>query len=607
MNTVSPGAKYPKARFWDNLIPFKKGIFGEQTAGWRPGPPAMRGLGCQIIADQMIPMADGVSLAGDIYLPKKSGRYPAILVFGAYTKELHAAGIPAGTNEVGSPPVFTDRGYAHVIVTRRGMGRSEGTTGVFFNDNDVDDHEAIIAWVAAQPWCDGQVVLFGISYFGCTQPQVAVRRPPALKGFFCDEICTDYFRHITAFGGTPGIYFLNLWTGANFTQSLVQMRMAPIVRAMLSWVLNTPLKKLWWPQMQKRLPQIQNGFMTHTPVREVRDQVANFLFDGKTRATNVISSGPHAELEKIDVPFVTIQNLGQFNLHQFGSYDLYLNASTPADRKWLILGKPTYELPVFGWQLEALAFFDHITRGTANGYAEQQHVRYWLNGPDRYAGATSFPPEGAGKSRLYLKSGADNSPTHGLSNDVPENGQNSWAAVPRGAPMLGGMDEVVNQMLTYDMLIRQPTEMTGAVTASLKFSCNEIDSYVLARLGRVDVNGVYHLLSLGAISPARRKLDLARSSTTEIAIDIDIPQPLTPGEPVTLKFSLTPGPMKLEAGETLRLDVASRTDLLLSDVGHDHCHFDMEVPPYFSRNTLHYGTETWIEVEAISGEKEQQQ
>ena len=105
-----------------------------------------------------------------------------------------------------------------------------------------------------------------------------------------------------------------------------------------------------------------------------------------------------------------------------------------------------------------------------------------------------------------------------------------------------------------------------------------------------------------AISPARRKIDVARSSATEIAIDIDTPQPLTPGEPVILNFSLTPGPMKLMPGEALRLDIASRTDLVESDVAHDHCHFAMEVPPYFSRNTLHYGDDCWIEVAAIVGD-----
>jgi predicted acyl esterase len=89
---------------------------------------------------------------------------------------------------------------------------------------------------------------------------------------------------------------------------------------------------------------------------------------------------------------------------------------------------------------------------------------------------------------------------------------------------------------------------------------------------------------------------VARSTATEIAIDIDRPEPLVPGEPVTLRFSLTPQPVVLKPGERLRLDIASRTDLLRSDVSHGHAQFDMQVPPYYSRNTLHYGPNTYIEL-----------
>jgi putative CocE/NonD family hydrolase len=109
----------------------------------------------------MIPVGDGVSVAADVCTPKASGRYPAVVVFAAYSKELQTSGAPTGTNETGSPPVFTDRGYIHIIVTRRGMGRSQGESVVFFNDRDVDDHERVIAWAADQSWCDGNVVLFG--------------------------------------------------------------------------------------------------------------------------------------------------------------------------------------------------------------------------------------------------------------------------------------------------------------------------------------------------------------------------------------------------------------------------------------------------------------
>jgi uncharacterized protein len=104
----------------------------------------------------------------------------------------------------------------------------------------------------------------------------------------------------------------------------------------------------------------------------------------------------------------------------------------------------------------------------------------------------------------------------------------------------------------------------------LRFSANEIDSYVVARIGRLDLNGGYTLLSIGAIRPARRRVDPIRSTAAEVAIDIDNPEPLVPGEPVTLRFSLTPHPVVVKPGVRLRVDIASRTDLLRSDASHGH-------------------------------------
>ena len=86
----------------------------------------------------------------------------------------------------------------------------------------------------------------------------------------------------------------------------------------------------------------------------------------------------------------------------------------------------------------------------------------------------------------------------------------------------------------------------------------------------------------------------------EIAIDIDKPEPLVPGEPVTLLFSLTPRPALFRKGEKLRLDIGSRTDILRSDVSHGYEQFDMQVPPYFSRNSIHYGAESYLELERIA-------
>lgn len=596
---ISPGTTYVDGRrvseFWDNLISIRPALGGEQLAGWAPKRIAMSGLGCHLLADQRIPVDGDVYLSADVYTPKRRGRYPAVVQFAAYSRELHTAGVPTGSNEIGSPPVFTDRGYAPVVITRRGMGRSQGEAGVFFNPQDVDDHERCIAWAAEQPWCDGNVVLFGTSYYGMTQPLVAARRPPALRAFFCNEISTDFFSQDMQFGGVPALYFMNLWMGANFTERMLRLRVPPLVRALVSHFLNSPLKPVWQKLMLKHMDAVYRSFMKKTPARPVREWWVNLMVDGKTRAANVIPSGP--DLSEVNVPFVVVQNLGYFNLHQFGTYDLFENATTPLGSKWMILGRAHYQLPVYDWQLEALAFFDHILRGTDNGYDEQPAVRYWLDGEDRYVGARSFPVPDSGPIRLYLASRGADPAVHAMTLDAPSRGgENSWAAIPIGLPILGGIDELVNQALVFELSIGEDVQLAGPVSLHLIFSCNEIDSQIVARFGRVAADGTYYPLSMGTLSAARRHRDPRRSTTSAIAIDTEHPMPLTPGERTSLCFSLTPGPTRLRRGERLRLDVASRTDLLRSDIRHGHVQFDLPAPPYLSRNTLHYGPGTYLEV-----------
>lgn len=198
--------------------------------------------------------------------------------------------------------------------------------------------------------------------------------------------------------------------------------------------------------------------------------------------------------------------------------------------------------------------------------------------------------------RFYLASGGADAATHRLTRGPPAGGENSWAAIPLGAPVLGGLDEVVNQTLAYELRADEEMHLAGPVTAHLRFSCNEIDSQVIARLGRIAGDGSYHYLSMDTIGAARRRPDPSRSTSCEIAIDTEHPEPLTPGEPVTLTFSLTPGRARLRPGERLRLDVASRTDLLRSP---GHAYFDMPVPPYFSRNRLHYGPDCYVELHHV--------
>lgn len=585
-------------------IPLKGSLAGHQYAGWEPTTKALEGLGNRQLPGERVPVADGITLNADVYTPATPGRYPAVISFGAYSTEGHTAGLPTGTNEAGSPPNFTDRGYCPVIVERRGMGRSQGDQDIFMGDRDAADHEAVIAWAAGQPWCNGEVVLFGTSYYGMTQPIVAARRPPALKAFFANELCTDLYRHLTHFGSVPALYFLNVWMGANFTQENYDKRISPNMRAVISHITNGRAHEAIEHLVHGKVDSMFEKFSAATPVEDVRRVYASWLFDQKTREFPWIPEGSYRHLDQLEIPFVAVQNLSTFNLHQYGAYELFEKAATPTESKWLILGPREYDLPAYGWQQEALAFFDHVLRGTDNGYAEQPHVRYWTDGSEQYGAATAFPPPNATTLRLELASSADGEHAddmqpHALVRGRAAPGKNSWAAVPIGLPVLGGLEEVTNQTLSYELPIKDTLTLAGAVTANLSFSSNEIDSYVIARLTRVDTTGELHMLSMGAIRPATREIDPDRGSACEIAIDTKR-APLTPGEAVELRFTLTPGPVTLQPGERLRLDIASRTDLLRKDPSDGYAQFDLPVPPYFSRNTIHHGSASWIEVDTVT-------
>ena len=591
-------------------IPLRGNQSGTQYAGWKPRSVARRGLGNRTLVGQRVPVAGGVTLNADVYTPAETAlhgaRYPAVVCFAAYSTERHTAGIPTGSNEIGSPPVFTDRGYCPVIVERRGMGRSGGEQGMFFSEQDIEDHLAVIAWAAEQPWCDGDVVLYGISYYGMTQPVVALRRPPALRGLLAHELCTAFFGHLVMFGGVPALHFLNIWMGANFTQDVIDYRMSPNTRALISQITNGPAHAMLEKVMHRKVDSMLAKFTTATPTPQIREIYANWLFDQKSRQTATIPDGSSSRLGEIDVPFVAVQNLSYFNLHQYGAYELFEKASTPADRKWLILAPPAYELPVYSWQGEALAFFDHILYRTDNGYAEQPAVRYWTDGTESFRTAGTFPPAEATTTRLQLASAGEDGTVHELVHGPAPEGANSWAAVPLGLPVLGGLDDTTNQTLAFEFEATTDMLLAGAVTANLRFSCNEIDSYVVARLCRVDAAGELHHLSLGALRPAARGIDPTRTgSAAEIVIDTGTRVPLVPGESVDLRFSLTPGPVHITTGERLRLDIASRTDLLRKSPGDGYAQFDLPVPPYFSRNTLHFGGASWIEIDLLPATLEQ--
>ena len=132
---------------------------------------------------------DGTPLATDIYWPLRFGPHPTILIR-----------TPYGRDGMAEPCIaFALLGYACVAQDTRGRGDSGGADTVF--RDDASDGRATIEWLAAQPWCDGNIGMFGGSAFAITQYLPAPGANPALQSILPVVATPDLYHHAFLQGG----------------------------------------------------------------------------------------------------------------------------------------------------------------------------------------------------------------------------------------------------------------------------------------------------------------------------------------------------------------------------------------------------------------------
>ena len=154
------------------------------------GAPALLAMRAEQV---LIPMPDGVRLSATLYHPDSAAigeRFPAILEYLPYRKD-------DGTlpDDLAKYPFVVSRGYVGVRVDIRGTGRSEGRPpDREYSEQEQLDAVEVIAWLARQPWCNGNVGMWGISWGGFNSIQIAARRPPALKAIVPLMATEDLFQ-----------------------------------------------------------------------------------------------------------------------------------------------------------------------------------------------------------------------------------------------------------------------------------------------------------------------------------------------------------------------------------------------------------------------------
>ena len=168
-------------------------------------------------------------------------------------------GIEAGVSESGydhrrhGPAWFARRGYAVVSFDARGTGNSGGSTTDIYSERERRDGYEAVEWTAAQPWCSGAVGMWGMSFGGVVQWQVAAQRPPHLRTLVMGSSNTDVYLDWTHPGGSIRPYMFDsyspLMTAYNFAPPDVEIA-GPL------W------EELWRERLENNVPW-GLGYITH--------------------------------------------------------------------------------------------------------------------------------------------------------------------------------------------------------------------------------------------------------------------------------------------------------------------------------------------------------
>jgi len=151
-----------------------------------------------------VKMRDGVVLRGDIFRPDAEGKFPVLLQRTPYRRA-----IPWGY-DVDFAQRAASRGYVVFLQDVRGRYTSDGEWYPFLHESE--DGYDTIEWIAAQPYSDGRVGMFGGSYVGATQMLAAIAHPPHLAGICPVVTASDYHNGWTYQDGAFEQWFNQSWT-----------------------------------------------------------------------------------------------------------------------------------------------------------------------------------------------------------------------------------------------------------------------------------------------------------------------------------------------------------------------------------------------------------
>ena len=499
-----------------------------------------------------IEMDDGLVLRADVFRPDNNGRYPAILSYGPYAKGLafqdgypsawermaaeHPDVTAGSTNkyqnwEVVDPEKWVPDGYACVRVDSRGTGRSPGYVD-HFSPRETKDFYDCIEWAGVQPWCDGQVGLNGISYYGINQWHVASLQPPHLAAMCIWEGAADWYRDMTHHGGILCTFWENWY--------------------------DMQVKSVQYGLGEKGPKSRVTGELVCGPeTLSERELAANRCDFGEDIRAHPLDDAYHKarspDWSKVTVPLFSAANWGGQGLHPRGNFEGFVRAASA--RKWLEshgIEHWTEFYTDYGVTLQK-RFFDHVLKGADNGWDKDPPVRLQVRHVDRFVERLEdgWPIPRTLWTRFYLDLANRSLSEHAPAGDAAIDYDASGDGVTFLAPPC-----------------EAETEITGPSAVKLFVSSTTTDADIFAVL-RVFAPDGGEVVFQGAIDPhtpigqgwlraSHRKLDAALSTPYRPYHTHDEVWPLVPSEVVELDVEIWPTSIVVPAGYRIGLTIRGK-------------------------------------------------
>ena len=542
-----------------------------------------------------IPVRDGVRIAVDVWLPDGIEAGTLVPTMIRATRYWRARGLVDAPLEDDSNFDEAERwnaaGYALVLVDGRGSGASFGIRRFELAEDEVRDYGEVADWIVAQPWSNGRVGAYGVSYAGNTAEMLAVNRHPAVKAVAPLFNDFDNFGHLVFPGGVLTVGFLESWSDRTRMQDLNDI-------CGLSRVGGEECDELRGRVTGvKPVDADADGALLAAAVAEHEANTVPFGAAleyeyrddpfGRYDETNVgHRRSPSGHLPQIEESGVAMfiragwQDAATVN-GTLGRYNTISNAQQVFIGPWDHGARNDADpfrpddTPVTPGAAERfaelVAFFDEHLKEGGSGRTPTE-INYYTLGADRWTRTETWPPDGFDDVAWHFGAGgtlsrdypseAEGADTYTVDFTATTGTRNRWYTNGGGGDVVYGDRRGEDaKLLTYTSApMAVDTEITGHPVVTLWVSSTESDGAFIVYLEDVAPDGTVRYVTEGQLravmravtddAPLYRKYGPHRSELRADAM------PLVPGEVAEIVFDLWATSVLIREGHRVRVAVA---------------------------------------------------